>query len=134
MGVREARRLIKDYGVRGFKFHPTVQAFFPNDHEAYPLYEVIAEAKLPAIFHTGQTGIGAGMPGGGVGAPEVVFEELRDTPRVACDEASASMPQPRSFSAAALAVRPPTTTRLQSGKMTSPWGPIWKTPESSGSW
>ena len=64
-GVREARRLIKDYGVRGFKFHPTVQAFFPNDHDAYPLYEVIAEAGLPAIFHTGQTGIGAGMPGGG---------------------------------------------------------------------
>lgn len=65
MGVREARRLIKDYGVRGFKFHPTVQAFFPNDHDAYPLYEVIAQAKLPALFHTGQTGIGAGMPGGG---------------------------------------------------------------------
>ncbi len=65
MGVREARRLIKDYGVRGFKFHPTVQAFYPNDHDAYPLYEVIAEAKLPALFHTGQTGIGAGMPGGG---------------------------------------------------------------------
>jgi hypothetical protein len=65
MGVREARRLIKDFGVRGFKFHPTVQAFFPNDHDAYPLYEVIAEAKLPAIFHTGQTGIGAGMRGGG---------------------------------------------------------------------
>jgi len=65
MGVREAKRLIKDYDVRGFKFHPTVQAFFPNDHDAYPLYEVIAEAKLPAIFHTGQTGIGAGMPGGG---------------------------------------------------------------------
>ena len=62
MGVREARRLIKDYGVRGFKFHPTVQAFYPNDHDAYPLYEVIAEEKLPAIFHTGQTGIGAGMP------------------------------------------------------------------------
>jgi predicted TIM-barrel fold metal-dependent hydrolase len=65
MGVREARRLIREYGVRGFKFHPTVQAFYPNDHDAYPLYEVIAEAKLPAIFHTGQTGIGAGMRGGG---------------------------------------------------------------------
>ena len=65
MGVREARRLIKDFGVRGFKFHPTVQAFYPNDHDAYPLYEVIAEAKLPALFHTGQTGIGAGMRGGG---------------------------------------------------------------------
>ena len=64
MGVRMARTLIKDYGVKGFKFHPTTQAFFPNDRDAYPLYEVIAEHKLPAIFHTGQTGIGAGMPGG----------------------------------------------------------------------
>ena len=65
MGVREARRLIKDFGVKSFKFRPTAQAFFPNDHEAYPLYEVIAEARLPALFHTGQTGIGAGMPSGG---------------------------------------------------------------------
>ena len=65
MGVREARRLIKDFGVRGFKFHPIIQGFFPNDREVYPLYEVIAEAGLPALFHSGQTGIGAGMPGGG---------------------------------------------------------------------
>ena len=64
-GVRAARRLIKDYGVKGFKFHPTVQEFFPNDRLAYPVYEVIAEAKLPALFHTGQTGVGAGTPGGG---------------------------------------------------------------------
>ena len=65
MGVREARRLIKDFGVRGFKFHPIIQGFYPNDHDVYPLYEVIAEAGLPALFHSGQTGIGAGMPGGG---------------------------------------------------------------------
>jgi predicted TIM-barrel fold metal-dependent hydrolase len=64
-GVREARRLIKDYKVKGFKFHPSVQAFHPNDRMAYPLYEAIAEAKLPALFHTGQTGVGAGTPGGG---------------------------------------------------------------------
>src|SRR5688500_1792102 len=64
-GVRQARRLIKDYGVKGFKFHPTVQEFYPNDRLAYPLYEVIAEAKLPALFHTGQTGVGAGTRGGG---------------------------------------------------------------------
>jgi predicted TIM-barrel fold metal-dependent hydrolase len=63
-GVAQARRLIKDYGVRGFKFHPSVQEFFPNDRMAYPLYEVIAEAKLPALFHTGQTGVGAGTRGG----------------------------------------------------------------------
>jgi len=65
LGAREARRLIKDFGVRGFKFHPSTQAFFPNDRIAYPLYEVIAENKLPALFHTGQTGVGSGMPGGG---------------------------------------------------------------------
>jgi uncharacterized protein len=64
-GVREARRLIKDFGVRGFKFHPSVQDFYPNDPMAYPLYEAIAEAKLPALFHTGQTGVGANTRGGG---------------------------------------------------------------------
>jgi predicted TIM-barrel fold metal-dependent hydrolase len=64
-GVKAAKRLIADYQVRGFKFHPSVQEFFPNDPMAYPLYEVIAEAKLPALFHTGQTGVGAGTPGGG---------------------------------------------------------------------
>lgn len=65
MGVREARRLISDYGVRGFKFHPTVQGFRPDDRMAYKLYEVIAEAGLPALFHSGHSGIGTGMRGGG---------------------------------------------------------------------
>ena len=37
MGVREARSLIKDGVIRGFKFHPTVQGFFPNDRLAYHL-------------------------------------------------------------------------------------------------
>jgi len=64
-GVQEARRLIADHGVRGFKFHPTIQEFLPNDRGAYPLYEVIAEARLPALFHTGHSGIGSGLPGGG---------------------------------------------------------------------
>ncbi|MGH6783200.1 MAG: amidohydrolase family protein, partial [Sphingomicrobium sp.] len=64
-GVRMARRLIAEYKVKGFKFHPSTQEFFPNDRLAYPLYEAIAEAGLPALFHTGQTGAGAGMRGGG---------------------------------------------------------------------
>jgi uncharacterized protein len=64
-GVRAARRLIEDFGVRGFKFHPQFQEFFPNDKAAYPLYEVIADAKLPALFHTGHSGMGTGMRGGG---------------------------------------------------------------------
>jgi predicted TIM-barrel fold metal-dependent hydrolase len=64
-GVRAARALIAGHGVRGFKFHPSDQGFFPNDPAAYPLYEVIAEAGLPALFHSGQTGVGAGRRGGG---------------------------------------------------------------------
>jgi predicted TIM-barrel fold metal-dependent hydrolase len=65
-GVEQAARLIDEHGVRGFKFHPSSQAFYPNDRElAYPLYEVIQAAGLPALFHTGQTGAGAGTRGGG---------------------------------------------------------------------
>ena len=63
--VERARRLIADHDVKGFKFHPNAQAFYPNDPSAYPLYEVIAEAGLPALFHTGHSGIGTGLPGGG---------------------------------------------------------------------
>jgi predicted TIM-barrel fold metal-dependent hydrolase len=65
VGVAAARRLIAEHGIRGFKFHPSTQGFYPNDRLAYPLYEVIADAGLPALFHTGQTGIGAGTRGGG---------------------------------------------------------------------
>lgn len=65
MGAREARRLIESHGVRGFKFHPTVQGFLPADRMAWPIYEVINHFKLPAIFHSGHSGIGSGMRCGG---------------------------------------------------------------------
>src|SRR5262245_29775616 len=32
--VNEARRLIRNHGVRGFKLHPPLQEFFPNDRRA----------------------------------------------------------------------------------------------------
>jgi predicted TIM-barrel fold metal-dependent hydrolase len=65
MGVREVRRLVRDFGVRGFKFHPTMQGFYPNDRDlAYGLYEAIAAEGAIALFHTGQTGVGSGMRGG----------------------------------------------------------------------
>lgn len=64
-GVQEAKRLVAEGKIRGLKLHPPIQQFFPNDRLAYPLYEVFAEAKLPVIFHTGHSGIGTGMSGGG---------------------------------------------------------------------
>jgi predicted TIM-barrel fold metal-dependent hydrolase len=51
--------------VKGFKFHPSIQAFHPNDRAVYPVYEVLQEHGMVALFHSGQTGIGAGLPGGG---------------------------------------------------------------------
>jgi predicted TIM-barrel fold metal-dependent hydrolase len=63
--VERAKRLVADYDVRGFKFHPNLQQFFPNDRACYPLYEAIAEAGVPALFHSGHSGIGTGVPGGG---------------------------------------------------------------------
>lgn len=62
--VRRIEELTGGYGVRGFKFHPSVQAFEPNDRRLYPIYEAIAAAGVPALFHTGQTGLGSGLPGG----------------------------------------------------------------------
>jgi len=63
-GAREVRRLVRDFGVRGFKFHPTQQGFFPNDRLPYDMYEAIEESNAIALFHTGQTGVGSGMRGG----------------------------------------------------------------------
>jgi uncharacterized protein len=63
-GAREAKRLVRDFGIKGFKFHPTMQGFYPNDRSAYVLYEAIAEEGAITLFHTGQTGVGSGMRGG----------------------------------------------------------------------
>lgn len=62
--VALARELVTGHGVRGFKFHPTVQGFDPSDEAWFPLWEAIEQLGVPALFHTGQTGIGAGLPGG----------------------------------------------------------------------
>ena len=62
--VERARVLVSEHGVRGFKLHPSLQAFAPNDPACYPLYEAFSELGVVALFHTGQTGIGAGLPGG----------------------------------------------------------------------
>ena len=94
--VREARRLIA-LGVAGFKLHPPLQQFHANDRVAYPFYEVIAEAKLPVIFHTGHSGIGTGMPGGGgvrlkYGNPMDIDDVAVDFPDMAIILAHPSFP------------------------------------------
>ena len=84
-GAREAEDLIKNYGVKGFKFHHIAQNCHPADTMGYPIYEVINEYKMPVIFHTGHSGMGTGMRGGGgmrlkYGEPMLVDDVAVDFP------------------------------------------------------
>jgi uncharacterized protein len=95
--VSRARRLVTEHGVRGFKFHPSLQAFEPNDVRYYPLYEALQELQVPALFHTGQTGIGAGLPGGrGIklrySAPMLLDDVAADFPGLTIIMAHPSVP------------------------------------------
>jgi uncharacterized protein len=63
--IREIERAVNDLGLVGAKFHPNLQAFAPDDRQFYPLFEKIVALGIPALFHTGTSGLGAGMPGGG---------------------------------------------------------------------
>ncbi len=51
-------------GLRGVKFHPSLQAFEPDDPKYWPIFAACAEHRLIALFHTGTSGIGARQPGG----------------------------------------------------------------------
>jgi uncharacterized protein len=64
-GAQEAERLIRTGAFRGFKVHNPLMDHRANDRVGYPFYEVMNAAKMPVIFHTGHSGIGTGMPGGG---------------------------------------------------------------------
>ena len=63
--VAELRRAISELGLRGLKLHPGCQQFAPNDRRFYDLYGTCMDLGVPALFHTGTTGLGAGLPGGG---------------------------------------------------------------------
>ena len=95
--VAQARALVTEHGVRGFKFHPSLQAFEPNDRAFYPLYEAIQDLGVPVVFHTGQTGIGAGLPGGrGIklrfSAPMLLDDVAADFPDLSIVMAHPSVP------------------------------------------
>jgi uncharacterized protein len=61
--VAEVER-IAESGLSGVKFHPSLQAFAPDDPGYWPIFAACQEHGLMALFHTGTSGIGAGQPGG----------------------------------------------------------------------
>ncbi len=61
--VAEVAR-IAELGLRGVKFHPSLQAFAPDDESCWPVFAACERHGLLALFHTGTSGIGARQPGG----------------------------------------------------------------------
>jgi len=64
MGLQEIERAIKELKLLGVKFQQGAQAFFPDDHRFYPIWDFCQSLGAPVQFHTGTTGLGAGCPGG----------------------------------------------------------------------
>lgn len=62
--ITEIARAITELGLKGAKFHPSLQAFYPHETRFYPLYEKVCELGVPALFHIGTSGLGAGVKGG----------------------------------------------------------------------
>jgi predicted TIM-barrel fold metal-dependent hydrolase len=62
--IRELERCVRELGLKGAKFHPGRQQFYPNDTRFYPLFETASALGVPVLFHTGMMAAGAGTPGG----------------------------------------------------------------------
>ena len=62
--VQQLERAVAELGAKGAKFHPSLQDFYPSDERHFRLWEKAMELKIPCLFHTGTSGIGAGQPGG----------------------------------------------------------------------
>lgn len=49
---------VKKLGLKGLKFHPPLQHFYPDDKRVFPVYEKAAELNIPVVFHVGTTPFG----------------------------------------------------------------------------
>jgi predicted TIM-barrel fold metal-dependent hydrolase len=50
---------VKRFNLRGVKFHPPLQDFFPNDRRMFPVYKKAIDLNLPVVFHVGTTPFGS---------------------------------------------------------------------------
>ena len=81
------RRVGENPKVKGFKFHPADQGFYPNDKRFYDIWEMIQASGKPALFHVGFTVLGANTDGGSgialdYGRPIYLDTLARDFPKM----------------------------------------------------
>lgn len=57
--VEIIEKAIVQLGLRGMKFHPPLQNFYPNDRKIFPIYEKAIELNVPVVFHVGTTPFGS---------------------------------------------------------------------------
>jgi predicted TIM-barrel fold metal-dependent hydrolase len=82
-----AAGMLKSPTVKGFKFHPPDQGFYPNDRKYYGIWDVLQAGGKPAMFHVGFTVLGANTDGGSgialdYGRPIHLDTLARDFPRM----------------------------------------------------
>jgi predicted TIM-barrel fold metal-dependent hydrolase len=85
--AEDAEELLKSPQVKGFKFHPPDQGFYPSDRRYYKIWEVLQAGNKPVMFHVGFTVLGADTEGGSgialdYGRPIHLDTLARDFPRM----------------------------------------------------
>lgn len=108
LALKELERAITSLGMLGAKWHPPIQAFHVNDHRFYPFWDLCQALDAPVLIHTGMTGVGQGMPGGGgvknkYGRPFPHLDDLAaDFPRLTIIAAHSGWPWSEELIAVAL--------------------------------
>jgi predicted TIM-barrel fold metal-dependent hydrolase len=82
-----AEELVRHDNVKGFKFHPPDEGFYPSDKRFYKIWEVLQSGNKPVMFHVGFTVLGANTDGGSgialdYGRPIHLDTLARDFPRM----------------------------------------------------
>jgi predicted TIM-barrel fold metal-dependent hydrolase len=65
LALEEAERCMRELRLIGLKFQQPTQQFHVHDRRFYPLWDLCQDLGAVVQFHTGFSGLGTGMPGGG---------------------------------------------------------------------
>jgi predicted TIM-barrel fold metal-dependent hydrolase len=56
--LQKIKNAIEQFGMKGLKFHPPLQDFYPNDKKLWPIYNLASDLEIPIVFHVGSTPFG----------------------------------------------------------------------------